>query len=288
MNDLDEALDLFIVRTIELCLNQSLTDDERLLFKTYANEAKAGLRLILPKLRTSSRILEIGSGIGLLSSFLAAQGFHIVALEPAAPGFGFMQTLSRSIATQTDAAKLKTLSIGASELSHEKHGTFDLIFSLNVIEHIDDLDAAFAAMTNVLAVDGHMVHQCPNYAVPYEPHYGIPLVPMVPRITRFIFPHVKMKFPGVWDGLNFITARKARRLARQNGLYLNFDQKVMGDAIRRLERDPVYRNRQSNPFVRVISKLAEWGGLGLIDAIPPSLASPMVMRMSRIRSTGIN
>jgi 2-polyprenyl-3-methyl-5-hydroxy-6-metoxy-1,4-benzoquinol methylase len=281
MEDLEEKLDAFVKRALNVCSAQCTTADEQALLLTYANEAKAGLHLIAPAISRSRRILEIGSGIGLLSTFLAHEGFNVTGIEPGASGFGFMHQLARTIANHVENGNLTVHPIGAAELSSERHGTYDLIFSLNVIEHIMDLASAFEAMSNVLSVGGTMIHQCPNYIIPYEPHFGIPLIPMAPRATKFIFPRVRTKYPGVWDSLNFITASKVRRIAKQNGLSLTFDRKVMGNAIRRLQADPVYRERQDNPTVRLAAIIAKLGGLRVIDAIPPGLATPMVIRFER-------
>jgi len=81
---------------------------------TYLNEARVGLDLAAPYLDQSPApcILEIGSGIGVLTQFLAADGFEITGLEPgAAAGFGFMSALGQMISeelaltTQTPALR---------------------------------------------------------------------------------------------------------------------------------------------------------------------------------------
>jgi 2-polyprenyl-3-methyl-5-hydroxy-6-metoxy-1,4-benzoquinol methylase len=77
----------------------------RLLLNTYCNEARVGLALIVPVLKPGLRVLEVGSGIGLVASVLADQGVAIVGIEPGAAGFGFMPAL----------ASIVTACIGADE-----------------------------------------------------------------------------------------------------------------------------------------------------------------------------
>ena len=47
---------------------------------------------------------------------------------------------------------------------------------------------SFYATKNVTCGEGGaMIHMCPNYFVPYEPHFGIPLIPFAPRATQRFF-----------------------------------------------------------------------------------------------------
>ena len=77
-------------------------------------------------------------------------------------------------------------------------------------------------MRSVLAPAGSMVHTCPNYHVPYEPHFGIPLVPGVPSATRFVLPG-RIASSGLWRSLNFVTSTGLRRTARRAGLTVEFE-----------------------------------------------------------------
>jgi 2-polyprenyl-3-methyl-5-hydroxy-6-metoxy-1,4-benzoquinol methylase len=255
------------------------------MLETYCNEAYVGLRLIKPLLADGLRILEIGSGLGVLTHALASAGFEITGIEPGAAGFEFMQrigALVRQIAN--DVGNARWLEIAAHELDPEKHGKFDLIFSTNVLEHIPDLSAAFSGMTSVLAARGLMIHLCPNYFIPYEPHFAIPLFPFFPRATRRLFPRRTKAYPGLWEELNFVTAADIRRLARQHELELSFDDGVMSAMLRRLNDDPIYRQRQTG-IVTIAQRILNMTKLDrLIDRIPGRFATPMVMRLSHARS----
>jgi SAM-dependent methyltransferase len=255
-------------------------DDARFLLTTYANEAVVGLDLIAPLLREDMRVLEVGSGISLLSGFLAESGFNITGIEPSASGFGFMSEMASAIGQQVATpGGFKPLPITAQQLNPSAHGHFNLIFSVNVVEHIDGLDAAVRSLSGVLASGGQMVHLCPNYTVPYEPHFGVPLVPGIPAVTRFLFPHVLRTHPGLWASLNFVTAGRIRRIARKNDLMVEFDRGVMANAVRRLAGDATYRDRHTGVLSRIGSMLASPVSLRILDELPPALASPMIFRL---------
>lgn len=254
----------------------------KILLDTYLNEASVGLRLIAPSLRTGQRVLEVGSGVGVLSGFLASRDFEVVGLEPGATGFSFMPTAAAVLAEHAATErKYQSLALDVIKLDPVEHGRFDLIFSVHVLEHVADPAAAFRAMSGVLADGGEMVHLCPNYALPYEPHLGIPLVPGFPRLSAFLFRRCVSRQPELWESLNFITARKIRRFARENGLVVTFDRGMLAASLRRLESDQMFAGRHP-VWVRAIQGVIRSLGLTpLIETIPPGAATPMVARLHK-------
>ncbi len=254
----------------------------RLLLNTYCNEARVGLSLVAASLRPGLRVLEVGTGVGLLASVLAEQGVNIVGVEPGDAGFGFMPTLASIVTVCVGLERpFVPLSIGVAALEPAQHGQFDLIYSINVLEHLSALDAAIAAMARVLAENGTMVHMCPNYAVPYEPHLTIPLIPGAPYYTRYLFPSHARRYPGLWDELNFITAGRLRRLSRKHGLTARFDSGVMGAMVRRILTDPILAARQGAGMRMTAAALQKTGGLAVIDRIPAGLSTPMIARLAK-------
>jgi 2-polyprenyl-3-methyl-5-hydroxy-6-metoxy-1,4-benzoquinol methylase len=193
--------------------------------KTLQLEARFGLNLILSQLSHDKRILEVGAGIGLLAGYLNSCGYQITALEPGLGGFGVSAALSTAVSTRPEFSSLHRLDLPAEKLDADLQGGFDFIYSINVLEHIPDLENAVRGMGAVLENRGEMVHTCPNYFVPYEPHFGIPLVPLAPRFTVNFLP--KLKDSELWQSLNFITAARLNRACRAHGLMMNLEPGVM-------------------------------------------------------------
>ena len=253
-------------------------DEARLMVDTYLGEMPVGLATVEPLLRPGARLLEVGCGIGLLTAFLAAEGYEIVGVEPGEAGnFTFMTALHEAAVAQLARdARPDIRPIGAEGLSPGEHGTFDAIFSANVLEHVMALPQALAAMGSVLRAGGAMRHLCPNYHVPFEPHLGIPLVPFVPRATRHVLRGPIERRRGVWDSVNFLTASRLARLARRAGLSIAFDSGIMGDYMRRLGEDPVFAERHEGMLGALARRPGMVRGLArALDAVPPRLASPM-------------
>lgn len=252
---------------------------------TYAHEAFVGLELIEAALDAGPRrVLEVGSGAGILARFLRGEGVDVTGIEPSIDaGFSFMQALDRAVRSRApESCAIDVWSIGAEALDPTTHGRFDLIFSANVIEHVDDLDAAVAGMAGVLDDDGLMLHQCPNYRVPYEPHLGIPLVPGAPASTRALFPDRIAADEGLWNSLNFVTAGRLERVARRHGLRCRFRPGVMARTFERLRDDPSFGARHAGLSGLVGRSDALFGAATrVLRAVPASWQSPMTVAMRR-------
>lgn len=247
----------------------------------YRNEVFVGLDLLSDSIRPGQRILEIGAGLGMLSLYLRVKGHDVTALEPNGAGFDFFEAAAPVMQAAVPEVELPLLRIAAEDLDPAVHGLFDLVFSVNVLEHVRDLAAVFRGMTSVLSQRGTMVHLCPNYAVPYEPHFARPLLPFFPRLSRCMMGRAGA-LPGVWESLNFITYRRVGQLARQNELDVSFDTGLVAKALTRLDDDKEYAGRHKLAAIRAIARLAKFRAFGaLLGRLPAGLATPMQFRLSR-------
>ena len=249
--------------------------------QTLQAEARLGLRLIRPELRPGIRVLEVGAGMGLLSSFLASQAVDVTALEPGLGGFGVSASLASAMAGLPGFPNPKRLDVPAQNL---EGGPFDLIFSINVLEHIPMLAEALRGMARVLSPHGRMVHTCPNYLIPYEPHFAIPLVPVWPRLTHWMAPTIRHS--ELWQSLNFVTLPQLRRLASAEQLEITFERGSLYRAFERIESDPAFQARQGRGVVKwAYACLKFTGTLGLLKYLPPVLATPMVFRLTHAKQS---
>ena len=230
---------------------------------------------------TDLRILKVGSGTGALSVCLVALGYDINGIEPGNHGFEDLVVLQEVISTaaadlQSDSssqADLVILKLGVDDLDPAVHGRFDVVFSANVLEHVPDPISALERMQSVLAEGGVQRHVCPNYAFPYEPHFFLPLVPFVPSLTRLLLPS-RITQTGLWESLNFVTARQVRRWARRASTEVRFDRGVLAEAVERFLADPVFAERHAG-LGRVVRLLQRLGVVPLLRRLPAGLMSPM-------------
>ena len=250
------------------------------LLETYANESRATLELILMHLQADSRILEIGAGLCLTSLFLKKAGYDVTALEPALGGFGMFELIKEKILQQHEAIGLGVLNKPAQELNADSDGQFDLIFSNNVLEHIPDWPAALSAMGGVLKTNGRMLHACPNYTVPYEPHYGVPVFRHLPKLSKRLF-LASRGDDEIWDSLNFITGRNLKLYCNNHGLNCCFKKGLLYIALKRIEDDPLFEQRHRGKVASLAKLLLRTGLAKWLRHIPPTLATPMVAEISR-------
>lgn len=245
----------------------------------YIEESVFGLTLLQEFDLEDKKVLEVGAGAGILTAWLLQNGIDIWGIEPSGLGYDFHADMFAAVKEFYQLPDGRIIDVAAEGLSPEIISDADIIFSLNVLEHIQpqNLLQAFKGMQSVLAKEGTMLHHCPNYVIPFEPHYGLPLIPFFPHITGKI---KGVYNDGVWQSLNFITYFKAKELAKQAGLDITFKKGLMADAFDRLKQDEVYASRHKI-LAKLYPLLKYSGFIALMRAIPPSLCTPMTFYLKK-------
>jgi 2-polyprenyl-6-hydroxyphenyl methylase / 3-demethylubiquinone-9 3-methyltransferase len=96
------------------------------------------------------RVLDVGCGGGILAEALAAEGAEVTGIDPS----------DKSLAAAREHARRSGLSIDYRRGTAEDlagtgfEGTCDLVFAVDVLEHVDDLDRTLVAIAAVLAPGG--------------------------------------------------------------------------------------------------------------------------------------
>jgi len=91
------------------------------------------------------KVLEVGAGDGSQTKLLKKYFSHVVSID---------------IAPATDGKDIIIADV--CDLPFEDK-EFDLVFSSNVLEHVDDLKNAFSEMKRVLKDEGKMIHSMPSH-----------------------------------------------------------------------------------------------------------------------------
>jgi SAM-dependent methyltransferase len=150
--------------------------------------------------RILGNVLENGCGVGMYVERLAPYAGRLTGLE-----YDFPRTVeARQLADRLLNAEILC---AAGENLPFPPGSFDLILSHEVLEHVQDDRLAVTEMVRVLGPGGRMVIFAPNRGYPYETHgiywrgryhFGnIPLVNYLPRRLRDrLAPHVRIYTAG--------------------------------------------------------------------------------------------
>lgn len=109
-------------------------------------------------------ILEIGSGIGNISSFFVADNFHLTLSDVDKE---YLHTLTHEFGGRSNVSEILSLDLDRHDFTtahQDKQNTFDTIFILNVLEHIKDDDRAVQNCRYLLKKGGTLIILVPAYA----------------------------------------------------------------------------------------------------------------------------
>ena len=247
---------------------------------TILNEANYGLKYInqyLGNLQPKSTVLEIGSGPCILISHLSYSfpAHSFTGIEPIGPGF---DSFRGSLNKLKSSFSFKLFEMGYEEFEKKTDEKFDLIFLINVFEHLPNWKDFLRFVKSRLKPSGRCVILCPNYSFPYESHFRVPIL-FNKLLTFNLFQKYIKKFEknessnGLWASLNFVKLRQVIRETNNLDLLLTINNQITNDLINRLTTDAEFSKRQ-----KLIGKLAKivqkTGLLKLFNKYPLYLLQP--------------
>ena len=217
------------------------------------------------KNRNVSSVLEIGSGTGILLNELKENfpDIQFLGIDPNVSGFHNLKTIISKL--NEDGYNIKVESTGVEKYSSDKK--FDLIFSINVFEHVEDQIQYLLKTHELLNKNGLNVILCPNYDFPYEPHFVIPII-INKKITKFIFNSKIENFEkkenehGLWDGLSFLGRKKIEKILKNHNYTYFLDDTIKVRMLNRLNSDKAFKKRQG-----IAGTLAKISKLLMIDKL---------------------
>jgi len=261
-------------------------------FELYREEARFGRMLIGPELRRlqpGARILEIGAGSLMLSCALQREGYQVTALEPIGRGFSHFAGLQQAVLDHARQDGVMPAVIRCSAEALDIGDRFEFAFSVNVMEHVDDVSRVLAAAYRALKAGGVYRFICPNYAFPYEPHFNLPtlfsrsLTEMVFR-RRILSSRTIADPDAVWSSLNWITVAQVRRICRRE---LSVKPVFRGDIFEffldRALSDASFQSRRGLLITKFIGRLRRLGLLRLTRLIPVAFLPVMDCAIMRAR-----
>jgi len=237
-------------------------------------EAKHTLSLINNYTLKNKNILEFGSGLGFTSIILYLKGYNVMSFEPGGLGFEANILVNQYIKQYFDLEFDLISEIDAIPLN-----SFDFIFSNNVLEHINNIEETIFKLNSYLKPNGIMLHNVPNYIIPYEPHFGILFLPVFPRKMSFLIPK-RITNTSLWQSLNFINVFDIKAYAQKVHVTVKFEKQLIYKTIMRMEEDKEFSHRHKG-VSKIINVLKAMGLLNIIKILPVSLNTPMVFEWKK-------
>lgn len=252
---------------------------------TAVNQAKFGLSRILSildgRLQPGCCILEVGAGSMLLSAYLASKGFRVTALEPLKSGFGWFDTLQGEVVAYCARQGIGLERVEMIAEDYVVPEQFDLIFTVHTLEHMRDPMLALANMYRSLAAPGFLVAVCPNYDVPFEPHFGMLLLGRSKRLNAWLHPRRIAARQEVWDDLHFIRYSSLKRHLRDRDIRFAFSRGMVRDMFVRLGQDKFLYARMPRPVRWTYEVMRRAGLIGVMSWLPLRLQTPMELIVTK-------
>jgi SAM-dependent methyltransferase len=187
--------------------------------------ASALVDSVLARTGPARRLLDIGCGYGAFVLAAWRRGVDAVGVERA-PFEVHYARRRLSAERPGDAAPAVYVEGDALALPFADDA-FDVVTLWNVLEHVDDADAALREAARVLAPGGWIFAVAPNYAAfRREAHYHVPWLPLMPRGLAVAYLRALGRRPDfLVEHVRYSTNRSVRRSMRRLGLRLE-DQRV--------------------------------------------------------------
>lgn len=168
----------------------------------------------------NQKVLEIGSGYGnniaVWIREFSVDGFGV---EPASLGFEVSFRAAKQLFEENGLDPARILDASGEKLPFED-GTFDIVYSANVLEHTSDPLQVLREAVRVLKPGGIVHMEIPNYLSYFEGHYMIPMPPMWSNRALGFWVRLFGRDPAFVATMKLINPIWCRRAVRSiNGIY---------------------------------------------------------------------
>jgi SAM-dependent methyltransferase len=255
--------------------------------QTYIGDALFGYKCIQPYLEnlTAGAVLEVGSGPCILLSQIKTRypALRLFGIEPIGSGF---EKSRESAELLKESYQLSLFEGGYEEFDSPEQ--FDLIFLINVFEHLPNWRHFLGFVEQKLKRDGKCVILCSNGGFPYEPHFAVPIIWNKP-LTYFFFKQriarreARDRSHGLWDSLNLVSLREVWNELKSSDLELSCHNHIMEELIARIGYDRQFSQRQR--LLGVVARgLAQMGVTQLFRLGPLRFVQPYLFLELRRRT----
>lgn len=158
-------------------------------------------------------VLDVGSGFGEFVLACLARGSEAKGIEPDQTRVQISLMLLESFGFGGGISQAPGEDIPFAD------GSFDIVVSQHVLEHVRDRNRVVAEMVRVTRPGGHLLVSVPNYLFPYEGHYKIRWIPLTPKPLGGLILRLRGRDPRfLRDHVHYTTYPTMMRLWRRHDL----------------------------------------------------------------------
>jgi SAM-dependent methyltransferase len=168
-------------------------------------------------IRPEHTVVEVGSGMGtrcLLGNALFKA--HFIGIEPHPGTYSPLRAAMQEL-RDSNPAYTYELAETRGEATGLPSACADIVWSFEVLEHVQDPESVVREMYRILKPGGKMFIATCNYASFYEGHYRHLWLPFLTRATARPWVKAFGRNPHFLDEVNFITRRELVGYARESG-----------------------------------------------------------------------
>jgi len=189
----------------------------------------------------SSRVLDLGAGLGHASVEAVNRGCDLIAIEP---GVEWCNIVAHRLASLGKGVAI----VGDGERLPFADNTFDLVISIGVLEHVRRPNVYLREAYRVLKPGGSMFLSCENYLSFWEPHYQLAWLPLFPKRIASIYLRLRGKSSSfLMSSITYTTRPGVNRSLRAMGFQFKREMNLRKKLDSFLESDSKF------------SRISTWG-----------------------------
>jgi hypothetical protein len=256
---------------------------ESLKIRTYIGEADFYFSILKPDfeaIKKGSIVVEIGSGTGLLSMYIASLGHKVYSFEPQSSGFTDMLKMKELIneCWEVNVPNVDFINDYYSESYFQESEEIEYFLAVNVIEHIPNYGELIQSVRRKMNSNSIFRIICPNYLIPYEPHFDIPI--FLNKNSTFLLLKRKILNSDLsdplefWNDLSWPTPSKVRRAVNNSRMSVVFSRQTTKSYLERPFMDDSLKQRK-NKLTFVVIKLTSKVLIPVLALVPLTL-TPLI------------
>ena len=217
-------------------------DDENHVLKHFHDSVdKERIRIGLDLLEhyvdvSGKRILEVGAGYGGMAILAKEYGFQYLGIESSIE----IHTVGRSF-LQDNSTETENYTLGDGEETGFGNEAFDIVFSINVLEHVENIDKILLEALRLVKQGGLVIFSFPNYNSFFEGHGGVFWIPYISNLHPYYYYRLcgmdRYRAHRLCEIQNFVTRRTIERLLRRFSdsghrfTLIDFGETIFGERI---------------------------------------------------------